>query len=63
MNNLNEILGRDQIYQKIKTILEDFQEHKKDITIKRGIYIYMVTLDQVKQISSLIYCASKTTIL
>ena len=40
MNNLNEILGRDQIYQKIKTILEDFQEHKKDITIKRGIYIY-----------------------
>ena len=40
MNNLNEILGRDQIYQKIKYILEDFQEHKKDITIKRGIYIY-----------------------
>ena len=40
MNNLNEILGRDQIYQKIKIILEGFQEHKKDITIKRGIYIY-----------------------
>jgi Cdc6-like AAA superfamily ATPase len=40
MNNLNEILGRDQIYQKIKYILEDFQQNKKDITIKRGIYIY-----------------------
>ena len=40
MNNLNDILGRDQIYHKIKSILESFQEHKKDITIKRGIYIY-----------------------
>ena len=40
MNNLNEILGRDQIYQKIKSILQDFQDNKKDITIKRGIYIY-----------------------
>ena len=40
MNNLNEILGREQIYQKIKSILENFQENKKDITIKRGIYIY-----------------------
>jgi len=40
MNNLNEILGRDQIYQKIKYILDGFQENKKDITIKRGIYIY-----------------------
>jgi Cdc6-like AAA superfamily ATPase len=40
MNNLNDILGRDQIYNKIKSILEGFQEHKKDITIKRGIYIY-----------------------
>lgn len=40
MNNLNEILGRDQIYEKIKYILEDFQQNKKDITIKRGIYIY-----------------------
>ena len=40
MNNLNEILDRNQIYDKIKSILEGFQEHKKDITIKRGIYIY-----------------------
>lgn len=40
MNNLNMILGRDQIYQKIKSILQDFQDNKKDITIKRGIYIY-----------------------
>lgn len=38
--NMNEILGRDQIYDKIKIILKEFQENKKDITLKRGIYIY-----------------------
>ena len=38
--NMNEILEREQIYDKIKIILKDFQENKKDITLKRGIYIY-----------------------
>jgi DNA polymerase III delta prime subunit len=38
--NINSILGREQTYQKIKTILDSFQDNKKDITIKRGIYIY-----------------------
>jgi len=42
MNNLNinSILGRDQIYKKIKIILDGFQDNKSDITLKRGIYIY-----------------------
>lgn len=38
--NVNAILGREQIYKKIKTILDGFQDHKSDITLKRGIYIY-----------------------
>jgi DNA polymerase III delta prime subunit len=38
--NINSILGREQTYQKIKTILDNFQDNKKDITLKRGIYIY-----------------------
>jgi len=38
--NINEILGRQQIYDKIKLLLKEFQENKKDITLKRGIYIY-----------------------
>jgi len=38
--NINSILGREHVYQKIKTILDSFQDNKKDITIKRGIYIY-----------------------
>lgn len=37
---MNEILGREQIYDRMKLILKDFQENKKDITLKRGIYIY-----------------------
>ena len=42
MNNLNinSILGREQTYKKIKTILDGFQDNKNDITLKRGIYIY-----------------------
>ena len=42
MNNLNinSILGREQMYKKIKTILDGFQDNKNDITLKRGIYIY-----------------------
>jgi DNA polymerase III delta prime subunit len=38
--NVNAILGRDQIYKKIKNILDGFQDNKSDITLKRGIYIY-----------------------
>ena len=38
--NINSILGRDQSYKKIKTILDGFQENKSDITLKRGVYIY-----------------------
>ena len=38
--NINSILGRENTYQKIKTILDNFQDNKKDITIKRGIYIW-----------------------
>jgi DNA polymerase III delta prime subunit len=38
--NVNAILGRDQIYKKIKNILDSFQDNKSDITLKRGIYIY-----------------------
>jgi len=38
--NINCILGREQTYQKIKIILDNFQDNKKDITLKRGIYIY-----------------------
>ena len=38
--NMNEILEREQTYDKIKLILKDFQENKKDITLKRGLYIY-----------------------
>ena len=38
--DMNEILGRQQTYDQIKLILKDFQENKKDITLKRGLYIY-----------------------
>ena len=38
--NINAILGREQIYKKIKVILDSFQDNKSDITLKRGIYIY-----------------------
>lgn len=42
MNNLNinRILNRETIYNKIKIILSTFQENKNDISLKRGIYIY-----------------------
>ena len=32
--NMNEILERQQTYDKIKLILKEFQENKKDIKIK-----------------------------
>ena len=38
--NINKILNREQIVQKIKQILISFQENKNDISLKRGIYIY-----------------------
>ena len=41
--DMNEILGRQQTYDKIKLILKDFQENKKDITLKRGLYIYGIS--------------------
>ena len=38
--NLNKILGREKIYQDIKNILIDFEKTKKDLLVKRGIYVY-----------------------
>ena len=38
--NLNKILDREKIYSDIKDILIDFEKTKKDLLVKRGIYIY-----------------------
>ena len=38
--NLNKILDREKIYNNIKDILLDFEKTKKDLLVKRGIYIY-----------------------
>jgi hypothetical protein len=38
--NFNKILGRETIYNNIKDFLHAFQQNKKDLTFKRGIYIY-----------------------
>ena len=38
--DLNKILDREGIVQKIKEALIDFENNKKDLTKKRGIYIY-----------------------
>lgn len=38
--DLNTILNRNSIENDIISILNNFQENKKDISIKRGIYIY-----------------------
>ena len=38
--NFNNILGREQIANSIKNILSHFNQHKSDLTFKRGIYIY-----------------------
>tara|TARA_B100000530_G_scaffold79784_1_gene48275 strand:- start:1902 stop:3182 length:1281 start_codon:yes stop_codon:yes gene_type:complete len=42
MNNLdfNKLLEREVISEKIRTTLIDFENNKKDLTKKRGIYIY-----------------------
>lgn len=38
--DLNKILDRETIAEKIKATLIDFENNKKDLTRKRGIYIY-----------------------
>ena len=38
--NFNHILKRDDIANQIKNILKYFELNKKDLTTKRGIYIY-----------------------
>ena len=38
--NMNKLLHRDEEAQKIKSILQDFEENKTNILIKRGIYIH-----------------------
>lgn len=38
--DLNKILDRETIAEKIKETLVDFENNKKDLTRKRGIYIY-----------------------
>lgn len=38
--NFNEFLNRTNIFNNIKQILIDFEKNKKDLQIKRGIYIY-----------------------
>jgi hypothetical protein len=41
--NINKILGREEIEKQIKNILQSFDENKKNINFKRGIYIYGAT--------------------
>ena len=38
--NFNKFLDRENLSNKIKEILRNFEKNKKDLTIKRGIYIY-----------------------
>jgi Cdc6-like AAA superfamily ATPase len=38
--NINKILNREEQLNKIKQILLDFESNKKNITFKKGIYIY-----------------------
>ena len=38
--DLNNLLDRNELFNKIKIILEDFNINKHDLTHKRGIYIY-----------------------
>ena len=38
--NLNQILDREKIYNEIKSNLFNFEKTKKDLLVKRGIYIY-----------------------
>jgi hypothetical protein len=38
--NYKSHLGRDAIYHNIREFLHSFQQNKKDLTFKRGVYIY-----------------------
>lgn len=38
--NLNQILNRESLYDEMKNILLCFEKTKKDLLVKRGIYIY-----------------------
>ena len=38
--NYDKILNRETISNKIINILEDFNNNKNDLLIKRGIYLY-----------------------
>jgi Cdc6-like AAA superfamily ATPase len=38
--NINNLLNRDEEATKIKAILKDFEQHKHNLTTKRGLYIY-----------------------
>ena len=38
--NFNNILGREQIAHSIKNVLTHFNQHKTDLSFKRGIYVY-----------------------
>jgi len=38
--NFNNILGREQLANSIKNVLTHFNQHKNDLSFKRGIYVY-----------------------
>ena len=38
--NINKILEREKIHNNVKDILIDFELKKKDLSVKRGIYVY-----------------------
>ena len=38
--DINNLLDRDKIKEDITSILQNFEEKKKEINIKRGIYLY-----------------------
>ena len=38
--NINHILNREEQEKYIENILKDFEENKKDLNIKRSIYVY-----------------------
>jgi DNA polymerase III delta prime subunit len=38
--NINNLLGREECAEKIKTLLKDFEKNKHNLTTKKGIYIY-----------------------
>ena len=38
--NINNILGREEVAKNIKNILLNFEENKKNLLLKKGIYIY-----------------------